>query len=119
MKLVIVLAASVSIADPVEVWLTPEREAQLKSIANQPKVVKREMLGDETAVYHWSSGRVSTQHVDRIVGKPSKDSRAEKLEKMEREKQAIIDDLEAIKAKPTKQTIQDIIYKHMKGGVKK
>lgn len=99
-----------------DVWLTPERARQLRGIAERPAVVRRERLNDETAVYQWNNGAVTTQRVERIIGKPSRDARRDKLDAAIREKQALMDDLKAVKQKPTKKGIEDIINKHEKKG---
>ncbi len=95
-----------------DVWLTPERARQLRGLADRPTVVRRERINDETAVYHWKNGAVTTQRVERIIGKPSRNAWRDKLDAKDREKQSLLDDLKAVKNKPTKKDLEYIINKH-------
>ena len=100
-----------------EVWLTPERAAALKSVASRPYVVTQERLNADTVVYHWTNGlhgAVTTQHVEQVLGKRAKSAWQDKVDAKEKEKQALLDDLKAVKDKPTKAALEAIITKHGK-----
>lgn len=65
------LAACRAAAAPKEIWLTPERRAQLKAIVSRPYVTKREDLGDGTERLQWRNGArewATTQAVRRVAG---------------------------------------------------
>lgn len=116
-RILLALALSLPLAARCErktpdVWLTPERARQLRGLADRPTVVRRERLNDETAVYHWNNGSVTTQRVERIVGRPARNAWRDKLDAKDREKQSLLDDLKAVKYKPTKKDLEDIINKH-------
>lgn len=118
-SLLLVSAALTAAAasDPMEVWLTPDRAAALKRVASRPYVIKQERLDAGTVVYHWTNGlhgSVSTQRVEQVLGKPAKSAWQDRLDAKAREKQALLDDLKAIKDKPTKSALKAIISKHGK-----
>lgn len=113
--------SSCAASAPIEVWLTPERASALKRVASRPYVIAQERIDDETVVYHWTNGlhgACTTQRLDRVIGKPSKSAWQDKLDAKEREKQALLDDVKAIKDKPTKAVLDAIISKHSKGSAK-
>lgn len=120
-QILLILALSLPLAARCErktsdVWLTPERARQLRGIADRPTVVRRDRLTDETAVYHWRDGSVTTQRVERIIGRPARNAWRDKLDAKAREKQALMDDLKAVKEKPNKKELEGIINKHEKKG---
>ena len=102
---------------PVEVWLTPQRAEQLKRVSSRPYVISQERIDDSTVVYRWTNGlhgACTTQRVERVLGKPAKNAWREKLDAKDREKQALLDDLKAVKDKPNKKNLEEIILKHGK-----
>ena len=110
------LTAAAALA-PMEVWLTPERSAALKRVASRPYIVAQERIADDTVVYRWTNGlhgAVTTQRVERVLGKRAKSAWQDKLDAKEREKQNLLDDLKAVKDKPTKNDIEALINKHSK-----
>ncbi len=111
-----VLTASAASA-PMEVWLTPERSAALTRVTSRPYVTYQERLNADTVVYHWTNGlhgAVTTQRVEKVLGGHAKSAWQDKLEAKEREKQTILNDLKAVKDKPTKAALEAIINKHSK-----
>lgn len=106
---------------PIEVWLTPARAEELKRVTVRPYVVAQERLNANTVVYHWTNGLhgvCTTQRVEQVLGKKSKSAWQDKLDAKDAEKKSILDDLEVIKAKPTKKAIEDLITKSKKGSAK-
>jgi len=102
---------------PAEVLLTPQRRAVLERVVGKPYIVEQKRIDKNTVVYHWTNGlhgAVTTQRVVQVLGKPAKNAWQSKLEAKDREKQTIIDDLKAIKEKPTKKGLEDIIKKNGK-----
>ena len=117
MLLVSAALAAAAASAPIEVWLTPERAAALKSVASRPYVVAQERLDADTVVYHWTNGlhgAVTTQRVEQVLGKKAVSAWQSKLDAKDKEKQALIDDLKAVKEKPTKKDLEAIINKHSK-----
>lgn len=120
-RIILALALSLPLAARCErktpdVWLTPERARQLRGIADRPTVVRRERLDDERAEYHWNNGSVTTQRVERIVGRKSRDARRERLEAAERRTDGILKELEALKEKPTKAALEALLKRNRRGG---
>lgn len=117
MLLVSAVLTAAAASAPMEVWLTPERSAALKSVTSRPYVVSQERLNADTVVYHWTNGlhgACTTQRVQRVLGSPAKSAWRDKLDAKDREKQALLDDLKTIKDKPTKKGIDDLLLKHGK-----
>lgn len=110
-----VLSAAAASA-PIEVWLTPERAASLKRVTSRPYIVAQDRLAADTVVYHWTNSvpTVTTQKVQRVLGAPSRNAWQDKLDAKDREKQTLLDDIKAVKDKPTKKSLEDIISKHSK-----
>lgn len=111
-----VLTASAASA-PMEVWLTPERSAALTRVTSRPYVVAQERLNGDTVVYHWTNGlhgAVTTQRVEQVLGKHAKSAWQDKLDAKDKEKKDLLDDLKAVKDKPTKAALETIINKHGK-----
>lgn len=109
-------AAAGAACAPVEVWLTAERRAALGDIARRPAVVRQQRLDNQTVVFHWTNSAVAvtTQRVERILGKKAASAWQSRLDAKDKEKQALIDDLKAVANKPTKQSLEAIITKHSK-----
>ena len=75
-----IAAASAGISAPREVWLTPERRAQLKAITSRPYVTAREDLGNGTERIEWRNGSrewATTQAVRRVAGAKARDPHGE------------------------------------------
>ena len=71
LAILLIAAASAGISAPREVWLTPERRAQLKAVTSRPYVSKREDLGGGVERLEWRNGSrewATTQAVRRIAG---------------------------------------------------
>lgn len=82
-----VLASSAALAQttpkPVEIWLTPERRAELSRVTQRPLILSQERIGD-TLVTRWTNGLhgcVTTQRVVRVLGARSADRRQETLDR--------------------------------------
>ena len=117
MLLVSAVLTAAAASAPIEVWLTPERVAALKSVTSRPYVVAQERLNASTVVYHWTNGlhgAVTTQRVEQVLGKPAKSAWQDKIDAKDREKKALLDDLKAVKDKPSKSALEAIISKHSK-----
>ena len=102
-------------AKPVEVWLTPERLAALKRVAERPRVTKREQLPGGEVVYTWTNsvhGFSTTQVVQNAFGKTAKSAWAEKLDAEKFEKERIIQEIKAIKDRPTAKALDNILKNH-------
>ena len=71
LAILLIAAASAGISAPKEVWLTPERRAQLKAVTSRPYVSKREDLGGGVERLEWRNGSrewATTQAVRRVAG---------------------------------------------------
>lgn len=102
---------------PTEVWLTPERREALKRVTHRPYIVKQEKLNDTTVVYTWTNGlhgTVTTQKVDKVLGKKATSAWQTRLDKKDKEKADLIADIKAVKDKPTKKQLEDLLTKHEK-----
>ena len=72
-----------------EIWLTPERRAELKIIVTRPVIVKKEHTKDGLMILTWTNGLhgcVTTQKIEKVLGKLSKDSRRDNLEAIKAER---------------------------------
>lgn len=117
MLLISAVLSATAASAPIEVWLTAERAASLKNVTSRPFVVAQERLNADTVVYHWTNGlhgAVTTQRVERVLGKHAKSAWQNKLDAKDREKRALLDDLKSVKDKPTKKDLESIITKHNK-----
>lgn len=67
-------------------------------------------------VTRWTNGAsewvVTNRPAKNVLGKKAVNGWQKKLDEKEAEKRAILDDLETIKARPTKKDLEDIINKH-------
>ena len=114
---ILLLTSSIAASAPIEVWLTPARAAELQRVTSRPRITRETRVDADTSVYHWTNGARSwdtTQRVQRVIGKPAHDARREQFEAERAERKAIMDELQAVKAKPTKQALDAIISKHSK-----
>jgi hypothetical protein len=114
------LAAFRAAAAPREIWLTPERRAQLKAVTSRPYVSKREALGDGTERLEWRNGSrewVTTQAVRRVAGakarNPHDDAKREAAEARE-QKRLLLQDVQTLgkKSKVTVGEIREIAVRH-------
>ncbi|MCK9327429.1 MAG: hypothetical protein M0P69_18195 [Bacteroidales bacterium] len=102
-------------AAPVEIWLTKERAAALKRVADQPRITAKEKQPDGTVIYHWTRGSetyATTQQVVKIAGKKARSAWSEKLDAEKFEKERIIQEIKAIKGKPTAKALDAILKNH-------
>jgi hypothetical protein len=103
--LLLLAACTAVAAKKPEQWLTPERRASLNVIVTRPVIVKKEHLPDGRMILTWTNGLhgcVTTQKVEKVLGKPSKDARRDKLEALKAERDAL--KLEVQKNNTTKET---------------
>ena len=98
---IILLAACTAVAaKKPEQWLTPERRAALKVIVTRPVIIKKEQTKDGRMILTWTNGLhgcVTTQKVDKVLGKPSKDDRRDKLEAVKADRDTAKAERSAIK----------------------
>lgn len=103
-------------AAPVEVWLTPERSAALKRISKRSYVTEKKRIDDDTVVYTWSNGlhtgAITTQKVHRVTGKIATSAWQNRLDEKDIEQAELLTDLESIKDKPNKKSIEALLEKH-------
>ena len=111
MKMLITTVALLTLiagaAKKPEQWLTPERRAALKVIVTRPVIVKKEHLPDGRMILTWTNGLhgcVTTQKVEKVLGKPSKDARRDKLEAVKAERDALKVENDNLKKTPKKET---------------
>ena len=101
-----IAAASAGISAPREVWLTPERRAQLKAITSRPYVTAREDLGNGTERLEWRNGSrewATTQAVRRVAGAKARNPHAEarrEAAEAKAEKDAMLKDIRTLAQKP-------------------
>ncbi len=103
---ILLLAACTAVAaKKPEQWLTPERRAALKVIVTRPVIIKKEHTQDGRMILTWTNGLhgcVTTQKVEKVLGKQSKDSRREKLEAIKAERDALKKENDNLKNNNTK-----------------
>lgn len=107
-------------AAPVEVWLTPDRAAALKRVAQRPYITGKQQQKNGTIIYTWTNGEstyTTTQQVTKVTGKAAKSAWTEKLKAKDAERELLLNDIKAIKAKPTAKALESLIKKH-EGGKK-
>jgi len=76
----VMFALCASAAKQPEQWLDPARKAELNRIIYRPVVIKQEQTSDGQLVLTWTNGLhgcVTTQKLEKVLGKASKDSRKE------------------------------------------
>ena len=105
MKIIILFALCFSFitsaAKQPEQWLTPERRKELNRIIYRPIIIKQEATQDGQMVYTWTNGLhgcVTTQKLDKVLGKPSKDARREELDAIKADRDTAKAERDAIKA---------------------
>ena len=117
-KLALMLLVALPVfAGPVDVWLTPARRSELQRVTQVPYITAQERQPDGRVIYRWRKGAATyatTQAVVRVLGAKSKSAWQDKLDDKDKEKKALLDDLKAVKDKPSKKQITDIIDKHSK-----
>ena len=102
-------------AAPVEIWLTKERAATLKRVAEQPRITAKEKQPDGAVIYYWKRGPeiyATTQQVAKIAGKNARSAWSEKLDAEKFEKERIIQEIKAIKDRPTAKALDNILKNH-------
>ena len=102
-------------AAPVEIWLTKERAASLKRVAEQPRITAKEKQPDGTVIYYWKRGPeiyATTQQVAKIAGKKARSAWSEKLDAEKFEKERIIQEIKAIKGRPTAKALDTVLKNH-------
>ena len=127
LAILLIAAASAGISAPREVWLTPERRAQLKAIVSRPYVTKREDLGDGTERLQWRNGArewATTQTVRRVAGAKARDPHGEaRLEAAGAKAalDALLEDVAALgrKSKVTPAEVKAVSEKHADARQKK
>jgi hypothetical protein len=98
--LLLLTACTALAAKKPEQWLTPERRAALKVIVTRPVIVKKEHLPDGRMILTWTNGLhgcVTTQKVEKVLGKPSKDARRDNLEAIKAERDTAKAERDALK----------------------
>jgi hypothetical protein len=121
------LAACRAAAAPKEVWLTPERRAQLKAITSRPYVTAREDLGNGTERLQWRNGSrewATTQAVRRVAGAKARNPHAEARREAAEAKaalDALLEDVAALgrKSKVTPSELKAVAEKHADARQKK
>ena len=100
-----------------EIWLTPQRAAELRRVTSRPYIVSQERIGGDTVVYRWTNGlhgAVTTQKVGRVLGAKAESAWGKKLKKAEAQKAAILADIDALRKKPSvsQKDLDSISEKH-------
>lgn len=120
LAILLIAAASAGISAPKEVWLTPERRAQLQAVTSRPYVSKREDLGGGVERLEWRNGSrewATTQAVRRVAGakarNPHDDAKREAAEARE-QKRLLLQDIQKLgkKSKVTVGEIREIAVRH-------
>lgn len=114
------LAACRAAAAPKEVWLTPERRAQLKAITSRPYVTAREDLRNGTERLEWRNGSrewATTQTVRRVAGAKARSPHAEARRaaaEAKAEKDAMLKDIRTLgkKTKVTPAEVKAVADRH-------
>jgi FtsZ-binding cell division protein ZapB len=87
----VMIALCASAAKQPEQWLDPARKAELNRILYRPVVIKQEQTADGMLVLTWTNGLhgcVTTQKLEKVLGKASKDVRKETIEALKAERDA-------------------------------
>lgn len=127
LAILLIAAASAGISAPREVWLTPERRAQLKAVTSRPYVTAREDLGNGTERIEWRNGSrewATTQAVRRVAGAKARSPHAEARRaaaEAKAEKDALLKDIRALgeKTKVTPSELKAVAEKHADARQKK
>ena len=91
-----------AVSRPAEVWLTPERAAQLRRVTARPYVTARETLPDGREALRWTNGSrewATTNAVRPALGRRAPNGWQDRVEKAEKEKSEVIESVKALKGK--------------------
>ena len=121
--LAIIILLCVS-AQAAEVWLTPERAAQLKAITSRPYITKKAEIGKNMEELHWTNGSrswVTTQAVTRVAGAKSAHGWQKKLDAEKEARKEIVADIKALteRGNASKKDLEAIVEKAEKQKEKK
>lgn len=121
--LAIIILLCVS-ARAAEVWLTPERAAQLKAITSRPYITKKAEIGKNMEELHWTNGSrswVTTQAVTRVAGAKSAHGWQKKLDAEKEARKEIVADIKALteRGNASKKDLEAIVEKAEKQKEKK
>ena len=113
--LAIIILLCVS-ARAAEVWLTPERAAQLKAITSRPYITKKAEIGKNMEELHWTNGSrswVTTQAVTRVAGAKAAHGWQKKLDAEKEARNEIVANIKALAAKGnvSKKDLEAVIEK--------
>ena len=103
---------------PAEVWLTKERADYLRRVTSRPYISSREKRADGTEILRWGNGArewVSTNRPASLLGKKAANGWRGKIEAEAAGKQALIEDLKALKGAIKQANIEALVEKHSKG----
>ena len=84
-------------------------------MADQPRITAKEKQPDGTVIYYWKRGPeiyATTQQVAKIAGKKARSAWSEKLDAEKFEKERIIQEIKAIKGRPTAKALDTILKNH-------
>lgn len=114
---ILILSSVCGPARAAEIWLTPQRAAELRRVTSRPYIVSQERTGADTVVYRWTNGlhgAVTTQKVVRVLGAKAESAWGKKLRKAEDEKGAILADIDALRKQTSisKKDLDAISEKH-------
>lgn len=99
--LAIIILLCVS-AQAAEVWLTPERAAQLKAITSRPYITKKTEIGKGVEELRWTNGSrswVTTQAVTRVAGAKAAHGWQKKLDAAKDARKELVADIKALASK--------------------
>ena len=121
--LAIIILLCVS-AQAAEVWLTPERAAQLKAITSRPYITKKAEIGKNMEELHWTNGSrswVTTQAVTRVAGAKSAHGWQKKLDAEKEARKELIANIKSLAAKgnASKKDLEAVVEKAEKQKEKK
>ena len=121
--LAIIILLCVS-ARAAEVWLTPERAAQLKAITSRPYITKKAEIGKNMEELHWTNGSrswVTTQAVTRVAGAKAAHGWQTKLDAEKEARKEIVADIKALteRGNASKKDLEAIVEKAEKQKEKK
>ena len=121
--LAIIILLCVS-AQAAEVWLTPERAAQLKAITSRPYITKKTKIGKGAEELHWTNGSrswVTTQAVTRVAGAKAEHGWRTKVDAEKATRKELIVDIKELAAKgnASKKDLEAIVEKAEKQKEKK